>query len=330
VVGLVCGLVSVASGCGGDGPSSPFVTLTPDKSFPGTPGDPARHASLFSYTPVPTCAVSNPTNLGLKTSLRIFRGQGVSDAELQRFLGGLARYYDQYGVSMSTAYDVITVPIHEAMILDLPAVSALVKQMTGVDINTTDPSSLPQAQQDQVMSATGRAIMNNMRELLRVYGMPRASDINVVILPAMVSDKLDPSLASFQGLLGLGFSPELLATITADDPARQLYDWLGVTDQFTPMATVGVGPIDRYLAYPDIAIAHEVGHAYGLVHTMTPGNLLDQGDITCNLTLDTDQLGAIDQSSLTADSVDVESLSLTARARSFVQAVERLVFPNGR
>jgi hypothetical protein len=321
------------AGCDGDSSwrepitGIPFITLAPDPGFPGTPGSPDAHADLFTFDPLTGCAVSNPTNLGTRTPLRIFRGPGVSRDDLRDFLGGLQRYYAQYGVTFSSAYDVIDVPFGQAMILDLETLGRRVKAQTGVDINASSPSSLPFEKMEEVERAVGIAIMHNIREILRVYAMPRRAEINVVILGDMVTDNLPKDLESFKGILGLGLSPELLVQISNGDPAYQLYDWLGLGEEFTPTTFLGVGPVAKYLAQPDIAIAHEIGHAYGLAHVTQTGNLLHQGEVTCTLSLDVTQLERVRQatSAFGHEAGGIESYSLTSRAGEFVLAIESLL-----
>jgi hypothetical protein len=293
---LVAVLVVVAlaaPGCGDDAGRSPFAALAPDPSFPGAAGDPAAFADLFAFQPLPNCAVANPADLGVTTPLRIFRGPGVSHADVRAFLSGLQRYYSQYGVRFSTAFDVITVPLHEALILDRDLLSMRVRNETGFDIDADDSASLPPAEQDRVVHALGSAIMHNVRELLRVYATPRRAELNVVLLPEMVTGTPARELQTFAGLLGLGVSPELLAEVPIDDPARMLYEWLDLPGGFTPTAVVGVRPVNEFLLQPDIAIAHEVGHAYGLPHAAEAGNLLHPGEIDCQQSLSTAQLERI-------------------------------------
>jgi len=323
VLALVAGVG--LTGCGGGG-GSPFDPLTTDPEFPGVAGDPTTHANLFQFQAVPGCTPATTTDLATTTALRIFRGPGVSDATLASYLGGLQRYYSQYGVTFTTAFDVITVPINETMIFDLNLLVARVKSTTGIDLNRTDPDTLPAADQDRVLAALGEAIMHNVREFLRVYSKPRLADINVVVLPDMVSKNLDPSLMQYSGILGMGVSPELLAMFQPSDPASMLYDWLDVHEDFTPTAFVGVRPVDQYLSYPDVAIAHEVGHAYGLAHVDTSGNPLHQGEIDCQLGLDTSQLDRIRiAAAALSDTVDLESLSLTSRGGALVADLRRLM-----
>jgi hypothetical protein len=123
-----------------------------------------------------------------------------------------------------------------------------------------------------------------------VYATPRRSEINVVLLPEMVSGDPPPELEGFAGLLGLGVSSEMLAHVPADDPAHLLYEWLALPEAFTPTVILGVRPVNAFLLDPDIAIAHEIGHAYGLPHVAEPGNLLHPGEITCQQSLSPAQL----------------------------------------
>ena len=290
LAGAVLFALFVVPACDDGAGRSPFEALERDPSFPGTAGDEAAWARLFEFQPLPGCAVANPAALGVVTPLRIFRGPGVSDADVGAFLGGLQRYYSQYGVRFTTAFDVITVPLHEALILDRDVLAARVRNETGVDIDADDSASLPPAEQDRVVHALGGAIMHNVRELLRVYATPRRAELNVVLLPEMVTGTPAPELQTFAGLLGLGLSPEMFAEASTDDPARMLYEWLDLPDGFTPTAILGVRPVNEFLLEPDIAIAHEVGHAYGLPHVAEAGNLLHPGEITCQQSLSTAQL----------------------------------------
>jgi hypothetical protein len=166
-----------------------------------------------------------------------------------------------------------------------------------------------------------------VRELIRVYSEPRREFTNVVLLAEMVTRDLAPELAKFRGLAGLGLSPELLAKVPATDPAAQLYDWLGVAGDFSPIAIVGVNPVETFLDEPDIVIAHELGHTYGLVHTVDVGNLLHQGETDCWLALSTSQLDEIRLATgpIAHAQGGVEAMSLTSRAGEFVGAVRDMV-----
>jgi hypothetical protein len=101
---LVGGLA--ASACTADQHVDFFEPVAKDPNFPGTPGDPATYQNLLSYTPNPACAPNVPRALNRRTELRIFRGNGITMDDVVRFVGGLKRYYDYYGVTMFTRYTV--------------------------------------------------------------------------------------------------------------------------------------------------------------------------------------------------------------------------------
>jgi hypothetical protein len=147
----------------------------------------------------------------------------------------------------------------------------------------------------------------------------------VVLFDRTVGDDVSKDLEAFKTFLGFGFSPELLSSFPADDPGARLYGYLGVEGEFTPSIFLGVQPVNTYLEVPDVAIAHEIGHAYGLLHVPTSGNLLNQGDIDCDLELDDTQLGRVKQAAGgVAHGLGIESFSLTSRAAEFVSVVDRM------
>lgn len=304
-------------GCGDDEPSL-FQDVTADPSFPGVPGDEAEFAGLFAYTPLSGCTPAVSRRLEARTELRVFRGRGVSDADVRWFLGGLQRYFDHYGVRMFTRHRAIDVPLTHALTFDVDAIEAWVRRNTDVD-----PSREPRtpAEEERLLQAVGQAILYNTRAFVRAYGQPRRDVVNVLLLPDMVGGRVDPQLGPLaQALVGLGLSPELLAAVASDDPARLFYQWLG-TGEFTPVAIVGVGRVRRVLREPDIVIAHEVGHAYGLVHRDETDNLMNQGTLDCRLSLNAAQLDRVEQATRRVAHAPAPSTGTDARAAEIVRQV---------
>ena len=111
-----------ASACTPDQHVNFFEPVVTDPTFPGTPGDATTYQNLLAYTPNPACAPNVPRVLDRRTELRIFRGNGITMDDVVRFAGGLKRYYDYYGVTMFTRYDVIQVPIDHAIVLNDQAI----------------------------------------------------------------------------------------------------------------------------------------------------------------------------------------------------------------
>lgn len=314
----------MALACGdGDEDEDPFAPLTADPAFPGTPGDAATYAGLFQFEPLPGCAVRNATDLNGATELRLFRGSGVTDADVREFVSGLQRYYAQYGVAMSTRHATLAVPLAQALILDTGTLTARVKAETGIDIN----SALTPEEEDRATAAAGAAMLWNVKELLRVYGEPRRDGVNVVLLEDMVG-AVSPEFGQLRNVAGLGLSPELLAKAPASDPSRQLYDWLDVSVDFTPIAVVGTNVVREKFGTPDVVVAHEVGHAYGLIHVPGSGtNLMNPSASGCSPPLDDGQLDEVAAATraIAHGELGAESVSLTTRAGDFVTAVHRFV-----
>jgi hypothetical protein len=318
LIWLVLSLALLSVGCSdGDDDDPPlFQDLTRDPQFPGQPADEGQFASLFAYPPL-NCGPSAPAQLNIRTELRVFRGRGVSDEQLRKFLGGLQRYYDHYGVRLFTRYAVINTPLTHAMVLDMRAVAQKLREQ-GIDLQNTsevDPA---------LLAAVGRAILFNVREFIEVYGKPRVNSINVLLLREMAGGSPDdPELKALaRGVAGLGFSQELLLRFRSDDPAAQLYDWISPGVDFTPLAIVGTRLTEEVLDSPDVVMAHEVGHAYGLLHTLTSDNLMTQGKVACDLGLDSEQLERVRTSLLAqAHARSAESLSLTTRTVELTAAV---------
>jgi hypothetical protein len=294
-------------------PESAFPDLARDPAFPGTRGDRAPYETLFQYGPrTADCNVRSPLDLALEVELRIFRGRGLQRNDVPEFVGALARYYAQYGIAFFTRYDVIDVPLEFALIVDRDPLAEHVLAGTGVDIRSTDASLLSDEKKEQVLSAFGRAVFHNVRELLRVYAAPRRNVINLVLLSEMLSAERD-ELPELANLAGFGISWELLAMFPADDPSATLYEWLDVESDFTPTAIIGIMPTQRYLTTPDVLIAHETAHAFGLPHLIQSGNLMHPAEFLCSSELSNVQLQVLHSSSLsTAGSEQFQSAPETS------------------
>ncbi len=317
-------VLAVPGACGGDDGPAFFRPLDKDARFPGNPESDSQFEALFRYDPVAECAAAVPRKLGGAKELRVFRHRSVTDADLRFFLGGLRRYYDQYGVRMFTRHLAIDVPFDHALTLDIKAITAYAQSRTKIDLRR---DVLTPAEEAEVLRLVGEAIFFNVREFLRVYGQPRLDQVNVWLLPQVAAgNPEDPDLKMLAAVVaGLGLSPELLDSAPPDDPARQLYDWVG-TKSFTPAAMVGVKLVRSALRYPDIVIAHEVGHAFGLIHTTAMGNLLNQGQLDCNLALSAAQIDQVEQVTRRAVHVLPRGAgSLTGRAHHAVAAVRAAI-----
>jgi hypothetical protein len=290
---LIGGLAT--SACGSDQHVDFFQPVVPDPNFPGAPGDASAHQNLFVYTPNPKCAPVVPRVLDRRTELRIFRGNGITMDEVARFAGGLKRYYDYYGVTMFTRYDVISVPIDHAIVLNEQAITEWMRTNTNVDPSCTS-SAYTTAACDQAM---GAAMFYNVKEFFHAYSEPEQNVINVVLLKRIAALDPSPDVAEMAwGVAGLGLSQALVNSTSGSDlGTTSLADILNESN-FSPTVFIGVNLTDFVLPEPDIVIAHEVGHAYGLEHLepKTYGdNLMNPSAAECDPPLNQTQLTTIEQ-----------------------------------
>lgn len=271
-----------------------FQKVTPVASFPGTPGDPAAYEPLLAYTPDPNCVPAVLRKLDRRTEIRIFVGNGVADAEVQHYAGGLRRYFDFYGVSMFTRYAPIPVPIDHAIVLNEKAIADAMRDAG------TDPSCLTVSPTLACERAYGAGMFFNVKQFLHAYAEPDRGVFNLVLLKRVASlgPGSDPETELLNwGIAGLGLSEELLNSAAGSDLGTSLADVLDETN-FAPTVFLAVNLTDFLLPAPDIVVAHEFGHAYGLEH-LEPAdygaNLMNPTANECDLALNASQLTTIEQ-----------------------------------
>jgi len=283
----------VLPGCGGEDSVQFFQPVTQDSSFPGTAGEPASYASLLAYQPDPACAPNVPRKLDRKTEIRIFRGYGIDLETTSRFVSGLKRYYDYYGVEVFTRHDVIQVPLDHAMVLNSAAISDWMRNNTSQDPSCASTTYSPTAACEQAM---GSAMFYNVKQFFHVYAEPAQNVINVVLLKRVAALQPDQSEEETAwGVAGLGLSQELLDSVSGSDLGVSLADILDETN-FSPTIFLGVNLIDFVLSEPDMVIAHEFGHAYGLEHLQSDEtNLMYPVVNKCNQSLNQSQLTTIEK-----------------------------------
>lgn len=138
------------------------------------------------------------------------------------------------------------------------------------------PGAKPTPEQQKALEkATGQLIFADLRNFVLSQSMPPKKSINVVILDHIASPDI---AAQFQGgvIAGLGISPTLFKNIASDDSSKNLFDLIGLGDDFTPTLFVGHDDVVKLAESPDVIVSHELGHAMGLQHTQELGNLMTQ------------------------------------------------------
>ncbi|MDB4933462.1 MAG: hypothetical protein JWP87_434 [Labilithrix sp.] len=230
---------------------------------------------FHGYSPlgIPACPFFVPTTkkLDSRREITFFLGGGtVVDAFVRAEGQFLQRYYEPYALSFFTRQP--AAPSGLAFALDATnAQLADLSRQVGLA-----PGQKPTAEQQKALEkATGDLIFANLRNFIRAQSNPPRKSINVVVLSHIASPDV---AAQFQGgvIAGLGLSPTLFQNVAADDASKNLFELIGLGEDFTPTLFVGHDDVVSLAKSPDVIVAHELGHAMGLQHTKEPGNLMTQ------------------------------------------------------
>jgi len=278
-----------AAGCTPDDNVTFFQDISRDPGYPGTAGDPASYEHLFTYTPDPNCTPAVPRVLDSSTEVRVFRGNGISMDDVVHFVGGLRRYYDHYGVLVFARHEVISVPLDHALVFNEGAISDKMREL-GVNPSCAN-SSYPSTACEKAM---GAALFHNVKGFLKLYAEPKQDLVNIVLVKRIAALDPSPELADSWGIAGLGFSESLVNSRGVSDLGASLATILDETD-YSPTIFVGVNLVRFILRHPDIIIAHEFGHAYGLAHVDNERNLMNPEVVNCRQSLDPSQLSVIEK-----------------------------------
>lgn len=136
------------------------------------------------------------------------------------------------------------------------------------------------AQEIAIEKATNELLFGDLRKFIGARPKSPNGAINVVVVEHIFSPGLANSLAFESGdrsvVVGLGISPALFKNIAADDPSTNLFEAIGLDEDFAQTLVVGHIDVTTLAQNPDAIVAHELGHSMGLQHTKEPGNLMTQ------------------------------------------------------
>ena len=263
---------------------SPVVSCS---SSDGTPASPpcesiapeSQEQCLTDYyfrgygpQPVPACTnfAATAKKVAGRKEIDFFVGGVAVDAFARTEGQFLQRFYEPYELTFFTRHP--SAPAGFAY-----ALNATNEQLAGVQrqVGIEAGRAPTAAQTDALNRAVGDLIFADLRAFVRAQSNPPRTSINVVILEHIASPDV---AASFSGgvIAGLGLSPTLFKAVAADDPSKNLFELIGLGDDFTPTLFVGHDDVTRLAKSPDVIVAHELGHSMGLQHTKEPGNLMTQ------------------------------------------------------
>ena len=273
--GMLVAMLTVAllASCTTDGPAG-----VPDGTKPIAEyfnGDRDLDASACPGAPA-------PLDVSGAVAAKLYRGPGVTDADLVKTTSQIDRFFGRYGLSFS-----VTSPPSEVWARTIIGGSVLEMERALAKADV-DASSL----KGRLISAG--IIYDNLRAFMATHALPRRPWINIVLLDDIA--RVDSVALSVVGdLAGLAFSPGLVQTAKDSDPI--LFDVLGIDGDFTPTVFLSVSRLRRMLdPEATVVVAHDVAHALGLSHDPRTWNLMYQGRISCLPGLAPDQVEQIKSS----------------------------------
>jgi hypothetical protein len=257
---------------GGSDRAPEATVLIPDQYFQGI-GD-------FDASGCPGALAAVDVNGSVAAML--YRGAGVSHAELVRTTARIDRFFRRYRISFS-ALSAPTEVAEEAVIGGPVAELDAALARADVDAST-----------DEGHRMAAGIVYKNLRRFLHDHALPSRQSINIVLLNDIV--RSDSVAAAVVGnIAGLAFSPSLVSAMRLGDPLR--VDAFGVEGDFTPTVFLSAR---RLRQMPEleatVTIAHDVAHALGLSHNPRVGNLMYQGRRSCLPGLTAEQVAELKKS----------------------------------
>lgn len=270
-IGCASGQVEVEEGCAGENCAS--------LRYFG--GDPLPH-------PAPCAAVLADQRIGDRLSVGLYFGGGASDNDVAEQGARLARFYRPYELSFETAEGASPAGLDYAMVGSEAELSRALEQ---ADIPAQ--GDLTPDEQHRANVAVGAVVFAGLRHFIETHP---AADANVVVLEHVMSPELELALfgSSNAMIVGFGISPLLFDRASADDPSQDLYEMTNLGDDFAPTLFIGRADFGALPGSPDNIVAHEMGHALGLPHSIEPYNLMTPGqNRDCNEPLSSSQVAQI-------------------------------------
>jgi hypothetical protein len=250
-----------------------------------------------SNEPCPGFVVGDQ-KIGGRREIGFFTGIGIGDDDVTQEGRWLRRFYEPYELTFFTREPSKTCGFEFALNgtnADFAEVARRVGIQQGVE-----PTAEQEAEANRLV---GEIMFREVRTFVQAESNPPKQRVNVVVLAHISAPDIASQLNGVIG--GLGISPRLLRDIAEGDANKNLFEILALPEDFTPTLLLGHDDIERLAKNVDGIVAHEMGHALGLQHTMEPGNLMTQGQATnaCRPGLTNEQITQLREA---ADTVDID------------------------
>lgn len=224
----------------------------------------------YQAAPIDLCKSASTAKVHATKEIGFFLGPGVIDLEAQTAGRRLQRYYEAYALSFYVRHEAGSVGFQYLLSGTEDAVRARAKELgVNPDKQTT------QEEADKFERVVGEVLAKNLRDTIVSRGTAVDDRIDIVVVDGIVDPAVQKIVAGEGVILGMGLSPKLFREILAADPTADYFSFYGIPRDFTPVFFVGQDDVRRLTPdQGDAIMAHEMGHALGLVHVEEQENLM--------------------------------------------------------
>jgi hypothetical protein len=238
--------------------------------------------------PLPDCEGALSSELRVSVDVEVLYSSSLAVDDVARLTRSAASYYADYQLS----FQLLEAP--QALELG-PLIagtrSEIEQALVGAGLPLEGELDAEQAALADAIAA--EILLAPLREFVHERAIPSRPLVSLVVLERLAA----PSIYE-EGLLsvaidGLGFSPEFLSRLRASDGATDSFEALDLPAEFTPTLFLDVESLARF-EHPENVVAHELGHAFGLLHADEPGNLMNpEVAESCRAWLSQEQVASI-------------------------------------
>ncbi|HYO94755.1 MAG TPA: hypothetical protein VER33_09590 [Polyangiaceae bacterium] len=223
-----------------------------------------------------------------RLNLQLFKDVELTNRHVAQHTRALQRYFQPQALLMQTRSHPSTYMMSHAL---RGTADEFERALLEAGI---DPSASALSEEDHAIAT--RAVSDIMfREVIEFLDQQAISDephVDLVLIQQIVAPELADYLQLDGTLVGLGLSPTLLRRQAASSQPSAINSLLHRDDEFTPTVFLGHADIVRLVGQSDAVVAHELGHALGLLHWNEDGNLMaESGPFDCRRWLGEEQVG---------------------------------------
>ncbi len=218
---------------------------------------------------LPDCEGAMRSELDARVDVEVLYSSSLALDDVVRLTRSAATYYAEYRLSFR--------------LLEAPSALELGPLIAGsrseieqalVDAGLPLEGELDAGQTALTDAIVAEILLAPLREFVQAHAVPQRPLVSFVVLESLAAPSLYEEGLLSEAIDGLGFSPEFVSLLRASGDATASFDALDLPAEFTPTVFLDEEALARF-EHTDNVVAHELGHALGLLHTDEPGNLMN-------------------------------------------------------